>query len=257
VSRLRALQADFQDYLLRGDPAVEARIGDGGRVPVATRLGIYAHAYRSRLADALGSNYPALARLLDADFQDLALAYVDAHDSPFFSIRWYGAQMPQFLAGHEHYAGAPVLAELARWEWAMTGVFDAADAAPLAREALSRIAPGQWAGLRFSWHPSVTRLALNWNVPQTWKALTEERAPPELEYSAQPEQWLLWRQGLTTYFRSLPDSEARALDAARGGASFAQLCELLAGELGEAAAPARAAALLGGWIAGGLITAAA
>jgi hypothetical protein len=254
MSGLARLQGDFQDYLLRGGEAIGAHVEGGGRVPVATRLGIYAHAYRSRLAAALATNYPALAKLLDEDFEVLAHAYIDTHDSPYFSIRWYGEELAQFLEQREPYAGAPLLAELARWEWAMTCVFDAADAAPLAPAALGRIRPEEWAQLRFTWHPSVTRLALNWNVPQTWKALTGEGERPALEYHAQGTPWLLWRQDLTTWFRSLPEAEAQVLDAARAGEPFAQLCELLCDAVGEAAAPGEAAALLRGWIEAGLIT---
>ncbi|HET9330699.1 MAG TPA: DNA-binding domain-containing protein, partial [Steroidobacteraceae bacterium] len=88
MSALAQLQGEFQDYLLRGASAVEAQVLGSARVPVATRLGIYAGAYRSRLADALAANYPALAKLLGAaDFATLAMDYVRAHDSPFFSIR--------------------------------------------------------------------------------------------------------------------------------------------------------------------------
>src|SRR6266436_5871123 len=132
----------------------------------------------------------------------------------YFSIRCYGDALPQFLSAHEDYAAAPVLAELARWEWTMTGVFDAADAAPLAHEALARVAPQQWAQLRFAWHPSVRRLALSWNVPQIWQALTADSERPQASLNAAPVQWLLWRHELTTYFRSLTHAEAAVLDAA-------------------------------------------
>ena len=91
MSTLARVQGDFQDYLLRGSERVEAHVLGSARVPVATRLGIYAGAYGSRLAEALAANYPALAKLLgEADFQALAAAYVRTHDSPFFSIRYYG-----------------------------------------------------------------------------------------------------------------------------------------------------------------------
>lgn len=254
MSTLADLQVDFQDHLLRGGTAVERHVLGTARVPLETRLGIYRGAYRSRLGEALASNFPALAKLLDEDFHRLAEAYVATHDSPFFSIRNYGDDLPRFLAAHEDYAGAPLLAELARWEWAMTGVFDAANAAVLGHEALARVEPREWAQLRFRWHPSVQRLALNWNVPQTWKALTGDSERPAVEYSAAPMQWLLWRQELTTYFRSLPPTEASALDAARSGWPFAEMCELLCAEVGAAAAPAQAASFLRGWIATGLIT---
>jgi len=258
MSGLARLQGDFQDYLLRASEAVGAHVLGTARVPVATRLGIYAGAYGSRLADALKANFPALAKLLgEADFHTLAAAYVRTHDSPYFSIRYYGDALPQFLCAHADYAAAPLLAELARWEWTMTGVFDAADAAPLAHEALARIAPQQWAQLRFAWHPSVRRLALSWNVPQIWQALTEDSERPQASLNAAPVQWLLWRHELTTYFRSLPHTEAAVLDAARNGWPFGELCELLCGEVGEAQAPAHAAALLRDWVGSGLISSAA
>jgi hypothetical protein len=251
--RLAHLQQDFQDYLLRGAQAVHAHVHGSARVDAEQRLGIYAHAYRSRLEEALASNYRALEKLLDADFAVLAEAYVRTHDSPYFTIRYYGDDLAAFLASREEYAGAPLLAELARWEWAMGSVFDAADATPLAPETLARIAPQRWAQLRFTWHPSVARLALHWNAPQIWQALTEEVPRPAAAFAAQPAQWLLWRQELTSYFRSLTEAEAAALDAARSGWPFAELCELLCEQLGAERAPLEAATYLRTWVSAGLI----
>jgi hypothetical protein len=258
MTALARLQTDFQDYLLRGDRAVEGHIVGTARVPVASRLGIYAGAYGSRLAEALENNFPALAQLLgETDFQGLAADYVRTHDSPFFSIRYYGDQLAGFLASHEDYVAAPVLAELASWEWAMTSVFDAADAPPLEHAALRRVSPPQWAQLRFSFHPSVQRLALAWNVPQLWQALTDDAERPAVTLAAAPVQWLLWRRELTTYYRSLSEDEAAVLDGALRGWPFGELCELLCAELGERAAPAQAAALLRGWVDSGLVIGAA
>jgi hypothetical protein len=258
MSPLAQVQVDFQDHLLRGGAAVEAHVVGTARVPVATRLGIYAGAYRSRLAEALQNTFPALAKLIgESDFHTLAAEYVRTHDSPYFSIRYYGDALPEFLASRCDYAGAPVLAELARWEWTMTDVFDAADAAPLTHAALSRVAPPQWAALRFAWHPSVRRLALEWNAPQIWQALSADAERPQASWSAAPVEWLLWRQDLTTYFRSLDASEAALLDAARNGWPFGELCELLCTELGEEQAVSTAATRLRDWVGSGLITSAA
>jgi len=254
MSALELVQIDFQDYVLRGRAGIEDQLVGTARVPVATRLGIYSGAYGSRLADALGSNFPVLKQFLgDEDFHALAAAYVRAHDSPYFSIRRYGDRLPEFLATHAGYGTAPVLAEMARWEWSLTEVFDAPDATPLGHEALEKIAPEQWAGLRFSWHPSLRRLALSWNVPQIWQAITEEREPPAPSLCDSECEWLLWRRELTSFFRSLSAGEAHALDAARKGWPFGELCELLCEELGEEAAPLEAATLLRSWIASGLI----
>ncbi|MBV9621036.1 MAG: putative DNA-binding domain-containing protein [Gammaproteobacteria bacterium] len=256
MSTLEALQRQFQAHLLRGDPAIEARVSGSERVPVDTRLGIYRGAYVTRLAEALAANYPALALLLGEDeFGALAQEYVRGHDSPFFSIRYYGDQLPQFLATHEEYVGAPILAELARWEWTMTLVFDAADAPALTHEHLQRIAPERWAQLRFDWHPSVQRLGLHWNVPQTWQALLAGAPRPAASVAESATPWLLWRQGLTSYYRSLAAAEAEVLDAARSGWPFGEVCTRLCEAVGEAEAARQAASLLRTWVEAGLITA--
>lgn len=254
---LGRLQSDFQDYLLRGGQAIAAQLRGSARVPVETRLAIYGNAYRLRLAEALGNNYPALAKLLgDEDFGALAEAYLREHDSPYFSIRYYGDALADFLARHPDYVAAPVLAELARWEWAMTSAFDAADAATLSHTALSRLPPAQWAQLRFTFHPSLARLTLWWNVPQLWQALGEDGERPALELAPQGVEWLIWRRELSTYYRSLGATEAQALDAARRGWPFGELCELLCDTVGESAAAVEAATLLRGWVDSGLISAA-
>src|SRR6185437_196367 len=133
MSRLPQIQGDFQTYLLTGDSAaIETQVLGTERVPVATRLSIYGDGYCSRLIEALEANFPVLSELLgEEDFANLGAAYVRAHDSPFFSIRYYGDALAEFLATDPGYCGAPVLAELARWEWMMTEVFDAADAEPI------------------------------------------------------------------------------------------------------------------------------
>jgi hypothetical protein len=257
MSSLARLQGDFQDFLLRGSQALGTQVLGTARVPVETRLGIYAGAYGSRLVDALRSNFPALAALLgEADFEVLGAQYVRTHDSTFFSIRNYGDALPGFLGQQPTYAEVPVLAELARWEWTLGTVFDAADASPLSSAALARIAPQEWARLVFGWHPSVRRIALAWNVPQLWQALTDGEERPELVLLPEPIEWLAWRHELRTRFRSLPGSEAAVLDAARAGNCFGELCEQLRAQLGERAAPAQAASLLRTWVEAGLIVAA-
>ena len=257
MSRLPQIQTDFQSYLLKGDSTIESHVLGTERVPVATRLAIYGDGYRARLAEALQANFPVLSELLgEEDFAALADAYIRTHDSPFFSIRYYGNALSEFLATAPEYAGAAVLAELARWEWAMTEVFDAPDAASIGVSDLAHVAPGDWAELRFEWHPSVRRLALSWNAPQIWKAVSDEGEPPEVVFNPEPVEWLLWRHELQTFFRSLQPGEALALAAAREGQSFGEICALLSAELGETEAPAKAAGFLRNWVESGLLTAA-
>ena len=112
MSRLPDIQEAFQRFLLAGDSAeIGSLVVGTQRVPIETRLGIYGDGYRSRLIEALQTTFPVLANLLgETDFQSLATQYVNAHDSTFFSIRYYGDQMADFLAGDAEYSKAPILA---------------------------------------------------------------------------------------------------------------------------------------------------
>lgn len=254
MRRLARIQCDFQDFVLRGDCATEAHVLGTERVPIATRLSIYRNAYRARLIEALQSNYPALSQLLgEAEFNALGGAYVHEHDSHFVNIRYYGHNLPQFLATHPESAGAPLLAELARWEWAITEAFDAADASPIRADALSTIVPEDWSELRFEWHPSVRRPSLAWNAPQIWKALTSGSDRPEAVCGPSPAAWLMWRRDLRIFFRSLNAAEAQAIEASHSGKSFGELCVLLCEHVGEQDASAYAARLLREWIESGLL----
>lgn len=240
--------------MLAGDPAIATHVVGSERVPVETRLAIYGDGYRLRLIEALQNSYPVLAELLgESDFQAAAGGYVAAHESTFFSIRFYGERLAEFLAADQEYGRAPVLAELARWEWAMAAVFDAADAQPIGVGELARVAPEDWSQLRFDWSPSAAVIELEWNVPALWKAVTEEAERPDPALAERRASWLLWRRELQIYFRQLAPDEAAALAAARAGGSFGELCELLCAHLGEQQASLRAATLLRGWVESGLI----
>lgn len=256
VASLTRVQDDFQAFMLRKAMDIEAHVVGTARVPISTRLGIYGDGYCLRLIEALQASFPALAKLLEEqDFATLGTAYVRANDSHFRSVRYYGAGLPDFLATQPEYAAAPVLAQLARWEWAMTEVFDAADAQPIGVEALGQVQPERWAELRFDFHPSVRRLALHWNAPQIWKALTEEAPRPQTEVRGEPVQWVLWRQALQTYFRSLEPAETQALDVARGGGGFGEICAGLSAHFSAEEIPVRAATFLRQWVESGLIVA--
>jgi hypothetical protein len=254
VRRLPDIQEAFQRFLLAGDSEINACVVGTERVPVATRLGIYGDGYRSRLIEALQTSFPVLAELLgETDFQALAGQYVSAHESTFFSIRYYGDQLADFLAGDAEYSKAPILAELARWEWAMAAAFDAADAEPIDITAFAQLAPEDWAELRFEWSPAVQVVELEWNVPQLWKAVTEGTERPEPSLSPEPARYLIWRRELQIYFRALAREEAEVIAAARGGHSFGELCVLLCEHLDESEASLHAAGYLRGWVESGLI----
>jgi hypothetical protein len=251
---LRELQVDMQRHLLGEDSAVTAAIVDAPPLPAADRLAIYRNAYQVRLVDALHETYPVLHGLLgDEAWVELGYAYVAAHPSVFRSVRWYGRELTQYLAASLPYSEAPILSEVALLEWTLAEVFDAPDALPLARSALSSIEPSAWGSLTLEFHPSLRRLCFSWNTAAVWKAMSQDETPPKPEIAPAPAPWLLWRQNLQNYFRSMNAVESAALASARVGRNFAQLCEDLGTLLPQEEVPAAAASLLGAWADSGLI----
>jgi hypothetical protein len=254
VSRLADIQEAFQRFLLAADSEIESHVLGTTRVSVETRLGIYGGGYRSRLIEVLESSYPVLAHLLgEADFHTLAAKYVATHESTFFSVRYYGHELADFLAADAEYSKAPLLAELAKWEWAMADAFDAADAEPIDSGAFAQVAPEDWAELRFEWSPCAQLIALEWNVPELWKAVTEDSERPEPSLNLEPASWLIWRRELQIYFRPVAAEEAVVIAASRAGQSFGELCVLLCEHLDESEASLHAAGFLRGWVQSGLI----
>lgn len=255
MSGLGRIQHDFQEYLLRSTAGVVDHVTGTDRVPLATRLRIYSDGYYSRLTEALAANFPALSELLgEKDFSRLAAEYIATHDSRFASIRYYGDELAQFLATEPRYRPVPLLADLARWEWTMAAVFDAADADAVGTEALSNKSPADWAILRLTFHPSVQVLESAWNAPQIWKAIMESAPRPTAAVSREPVSWLLWRHQLKEFFRPLSVAEEDALATALSGETFGDVCGVLCAHFREDEAPAEAAGFLRGWIESGMIT---
>jgi hypothetical protein len=254
MSGLRQLQQDLQGHLLGAQSAIFDAIVDAPPLGVAERLGIYRNAYRVRLIEALGDTYPVLHAVLgDEVFGELGEEFVGTHPSLHRSIRWYGGSLAEFLARRPPYAAQPIFAELALLEWTLAEVFDAADAEPVQRAAFSAVDPSAWSELHFAFHPSLRRLQLHWNTAAVWQAMSREDTPPDPTRAEYPAPWLLWRQNLQNYFRSMTADEAAALDLARSGSSFGKICEALAEWFPEDEIPLRAATLLGTWADSGIV----
>jgi len=250
MTALARLQRGFQRHILEGHARFEREVANTARVAAERRLAIYSSAYRARIIEALGDDYPGLRALAgETLFERLAREYVDANPSRFFNLRWYGSGLAAFLRS---FAGrrAPGFCEMADFEWQLGLAFDAADAAPVMIEDIARVPPDKWPGMRLAAHPSVRLLSLRYNVPALSSAVQDGKPMPPLRRKRSAVCWLIWRRDLTVHFRSLARDEAQALNALTRGASFSQICATLSDSTDPAL---RAAALLKGWAGDGLI----
>lgn len=245
---------DFQRALaahIRQGAAVPAGVvADGPTFPAARRLAVYHDAYRLRLVEALGEDFPLLRALLgDAGFRRLALRYLAVCPSRSHTLRDLGRGLAGFLARQ------PALRATAAFEWALLAAFDAADAPTLTTADLAAVPPQHFSRLRFVLASGVQLLRLRWNVPQTWSAWHGGEAAALPARLPAPVDCLVWRRDQRVYFRTLPADEALAFAALRRGRSFGAICNALARVGSADAAPTRAAQLLATWLAEGLLAA--
>jgi hypothetical protein len=243
VADLAALQRAFHDACTGAAPLASARelVREDGIDPVR-RLRAYAHAYWTRIAGALAEDVPKLRALLGAAaFDDLVIPYLRAYPTRHPSLREAGIHLARFLDE----AGRPTHADLARLERARIETFDGPDAAPLATAELAELPPEEFPRLALRLVPASALVELSTNADDVWDAIEDGRSPPE-PAAAPPRTVLVWRRGITVIHRTLGPDESAALRGVRTGASFAEVCEVLAG---HAANPVeRALELLLRWL---------
>jgi hypothetical protein len=245
--KLDQLQRALQAHVLYGDATIRAEIAGDERFPTTLRLGVYSDAYSARLVEVLAQTFPALQQSLgSALFARLISQFVREQPSRVRSARDYGAHLPQWFADRLKGPRARGCSDLARFEWAMAGAFDAQDAAPLVPQDLAGVQPAQWPQLRFTFTQSLRRLTVSSNCVNWWRYACAQQARPTRWRDTCPQHWLVWRQDLAVFYRRLSQAEARALDAALAGHSFGELCEALSD-------PAAAAGLLHRWFSEGLV----
>lgn len=260
MNQLSKLQHRFQDCVLHpGQPDAATWVSASGRADPDTQLSIYSYAYAARLKEVLANDYPAVLMAIgDERFDRLAEDYIQAHPSHYVSLRDFGRHLAGFVSGliqkEEAWQGMHWLVELALFEWTLGQAFDAADAALFTEQDMATIRPDAWPERTFTLHPSVQRLNLEWNIPEMWQALTADEPAPVDAMRETASAWLIWREQLITRFRSMPTDEQQALDALGKGASFNDICETLTSLMPEGEVPLRAAGLLKGWLAQGLIS---
>ncbi|MEK7796751.1 MAG: DNA-binding domain-containing protein [Pseudomonadota bacterium] len=89
MNPLHRAQTEFQNYLLRRDGPIVADVVGDERVDAHGRLDIYADAYRLRLIEALEGDFVALQAYVGPErFDEIARAYIEAHPSEHFSLRY-------------------------------------------------------------------------------------------------------------------------------------------------------------------------
>lgn len=215
------------------------------------RAGVYRHAYRARLAEALGESFERVRSYMGGEeFDRVAYAFAVAQPPTVRSLGDYGDGFPAYLAQQHPYA--PALSELAQLDWDLRKRFDAGDAPALQAQqpaAMSWLLQAQDA-----LHPTLVLRRITTNVLKIWQALADDDEVPAALALAQAQTLAVWRQDLTPKFRSLADGEAEVLEAMAAGACFADVAQRLGGTP-RVPQPAVLATWLNRWLSDGMLAA--
>ena len=210
----------------------EARVPDGVVAPdgstSARRFAVYRNNTAATLIEALGDNFPLCRALVGERFFDaMAEVHMRAHPPRSPILFRYGDTFADFAAGFAPAASVPYLADLARLEWAWLQSHHAADATPLAADALAALDPQALAAVRVVLHPALAVLRSAFPVVSIAARLRADDDLAGLDMG-RGEDALLTRPALDVELRDLPPGafefirtlgDARLGDAAEAGAA--------------------------------------
>jgi len=252
---LSEIQRRFQIAIMEGDESILEIIPDNSRTSRSVLLGVYRHAYLSRLVDIVRSDHPILAAYLGDDtFAEMVRAYVTKCPSRHPNARWISQRLPEFLQTSRDYGAHPEAAELAQIERALNTAFDAKEAPLLSLADIARHPAEQWGNLCFAAHPSAVRLELSTNAFTIWQALKNDQVPPPAATLPKPVHLIIWRNGTVPSVRAFGAEESMMWNEAARGVRFSVLCELAATYDDPEGAALRTAQYLQSWIAAGMLS---
>lgn len=169
---LLEVQRAMQRSLLARDAGEAAAfIVADGPTP-SERLAIYRSTVIGTLTTALRLSYPAVFRLVGAEFfEGAARIFIDNEPPHGAYLDEYGAAFPEFLARFPPATSLSYLPEAARLEWAVSRAFHAPDNAALDLSCLSEVDPTSRDRIVFVPHPSVGLVQAGYPVDAIWRGL--------------------------------------------------------------------------------------
>jgi len=182
--------------IIAGDDAVAARYVLADGLPPEARLGIYRNNFIGTLTGALKLCYPAIHRLVGAEFfEGAARIFITAEPPRRADLDAYGEAFPEFLAGFPPAGALSYLPGVARLEWAVNRALHAPDTEPLDLSRLAAIAAAEHGRVAFRPHPSVALVEADHPVDEVWRAVLAEddQAMAAIDLDAGPVRLLVER----------------------------------------------------------------
>lgn len=173
----------------------------------AERFNLARNSVHATRIDALRQTYPAIERLLGADYFTALVALFSREHPPRSPVlHEYGKHLADFIEQFPPLADWPYLADVARLEWARLCAFHAADVAPVQPAGLGEEALLCLVDMSLRLHPSVTLLRSVYPLCLLWSGaeLADARWGAECV--------LVWRQGLQLMTRCVDQGSADLIE---------------------------------------------
>lgn len=170
---LRKLQrAMYRSLVAHDDDDAASYIHTDG-IAATERLSIYRNTFYGTVTNALRLSYPAVHRLVGAEFfETSAQKFIEGAPPRGAYLDEYGAGFPDFLARFPAAVSVPYLSDVARLEWAVNCALHAADATPLDLASLRDVEQGE--RVRFVPTPSVGMIRADFPVDTIWRAVLDQ-----------------------------------------------------------------------------------
>jgi hypothetical protein len=175
------------------------------------RYDVYRNNVTASLVDALAAIYPAVQRITGVEFfRAMARFHLRATPPTSPLLFEYGRDFPAFIEGYEYAQSMPWLADVARIERAWLDAYHAAEAVPLAAEALALVPPEKIGALVFVPHPA-SRIVRSTFPAVTIFAANRHNGPIEPIRCTEPQDALVTRPDVDVVVRRLPPGGAEFL----------------------------------------------
>ncbi|MEO8921746.1 MAG: DNA-binding domain-containing protein [Caldimonas sp.] len=193
---LRELQQSIGRSMVAGVEVAASTCIVGAGLAPGERLGVYRNTFLSTVARALKLTFPAVHRLVGADFfEGAAHIFTLEHPPKSADLNAYGEEFASFLERFEAAATLAYLPDVACLEWAVNRALHAQQARPLEVTELADIGQADQARICFTAHPSISMLRSAFPVDAIWKAVLEQdgHAMSDLNLSSGPVYLLVER----------------------------------------------------------------
>jgi hypothetical protein len=198
-------------------------LADG--IAPAARLAIYRNTYDGNLINALRLSFPAVHKLVGAEFfEGAARIFAREHPPRVSWLDGYGADFAAFLAEFRPAASLPYLADVAQLEWAVNRALRSPDTEPLDANRLAAVDPALHERICFVADPSITLLRTDHPADAIWRAVLagDDAALGAIDLVEGPVRLLVQRRVAGIEVMRLDEPTFRITDAFMAGAPLGE-----------------------------------